>query len=59
MFMARVRDYGRPKRRAGSIACESLPAIEPSYRIKFVRDQFARCDTFQELYADGVFHDEY
>jgi hypothetical protein len=58
--MAPVRDYGGQKRlcRLYNVRKLYLPSIL-SYRAKFARDRFARCDTFQELCADGFFHDEY
>ena len=58
--MARVCDYGGQK---GLCRLYNLRKLyrpsSLSYRAKFARDRFARCDTFQELYADGFFHDEY
>jgi len=55
--MARVCDYGGQK---GLCRLYNLRKLyrpsSLSYRAKFARDRFARCDTFQELYADGFFH---
>lgn len=58
--MARVCDYGSQKRLCRLYNVRKL--YRPSsllYRAKFARDRFARCDTLQQLYADGFFHDEY
>ena len=58
--MARVRDYGDQKRLCRLYNVRKLYwPLSLSYRAKFARDRFARCDAFQELYADGFFHDEY
>src|SRR6266480_2879451 len=58
--MARVCDYGSQKRlcRLYNVRKPYRP-LSLSYRTKFARDRFARCDTFQEIYANGFFHDEY
>jgi len=59
MFMARVPDYGGQKRLCRLYNVRKLyRPLSVSYRVKFARDRFARCDTFQELYADGFFHDK-
>ena len=55
--MARVRDYGGQKRLCRLYYVRKFYRPSSlSYRVKFTRDRFARCDTFQELYADGFFH---
>jgi hypothetical protein len=58
--MARVRDYGGQKRlcRLYNVRKSCRP-LSVSYRVKFARDRFARCNTFQELCRDRFFHDEY
>ena len=58
--MARVCDYGSQKRLCRLYNVRKLyRPLSLSHRAKFARDRFARCDTLQELYADGFFHDEY
>jgi hypothetical protein len=57
--MAHVRDYGGQKRLCRLYDVRKLyRPLSLSYRVKLARDRFARCDTFQELYADGFFHDK-
>src|SRR5437773_10755015 len=60
MSMARVCDYGGQKRLCRLYNVRKLYRPSSlSYRAKFARDRFARCDTFQEFYADGFFDYEY
>jgi hypothetical protein len=58
--MTRVCDYGGQKRLCWLYNVRKLYRPSSlSCRVKFERDRFARCDTFQELYSDEFFHDEY
>ena len=55
--MARVCDYRGQKRlcRLYNVRKPYRP-LSLSYRAKFARDRFVRCDTFQELRRDRFFH---